>query len=337
MPMMMLLALMFAVAQEKPPAEQEEQQTVPVEPWPPSQDLRGLRPGFDPLHPVTPRPLDRGPLRISSNSLFHGLFGLLPMESAETLEEGRFEIGVTEDFSSGKLDVTTSDYFLRYDALLVETNLVARAGFQGDWELTVGVDASNLLEKNDDIILTRGGKVLIAEGRRSTTLGDLRLGAKKRILSIGTQGALGVGVGVKIPVSRQNEDLLSSGAVDFATTLLYSQEIGPFTLHVNVGAILPGDVQVFEEEVETRNALTFGTSVVYAFAAWGGLYGQVQGNQSLFEDSDDSIAILTDTVFTGHLGARVRLGSYVIDVSAGTGFGDQASELILTLGIRVPL
>lgn len=323
-------------SQEGPDADPNEPR-ITVEQWPPQEDLRELEPGFDPLHPVPPRPLDRTPLRISSNNLLHGLFGLLTLESAETIEEGRFDVGVYEDFSSGKLDVVNPDYFFRYEASLLETNLVARVGFYNDWELIGGLDVSNLLEETDDIILARRGKIIIAEGSRSTAVGDLRLAAKKRLLSIGAHGSAGVVLGVKIPISRSNEDLLSSGAVDLAGSLLFTQDLGPFTFHLNAGAIIPGDIQLFEEEVETRNAVTFGLAAVYAFAPWGTLHAQVQGNQSVFEDSSDSIAILDETVLTAHVGTKLRVGSYFLDLSIGSGFNDRSSDRILTIGFGLPL
>src|SRR5205807_1806784 len=120
-------------------------------------------------------------------------------------------------------------------------------------------------------------------------------------------------VGTKIPLSRSRQDLLSSGGVDVAAGVVWTEEVAPFTFHVNLGAIIPGKVQVFEESVDTRNAITFGAAAVYTFAEWGALIAQVQGNQSVFKNSNDSIAILNKMVFTGHLGGRFRIGSYFLE------------------------
>jgi hypothetical protein len=138
-------------------------------------------------------------------------------------------------------------------------------------------------------------------------------------------------LGVKIPVSRSKEDLLTSGGVDFAAALLFTYELGPFVVHVNVGAILPGDIQVFEEDVEARSALTFGFSAACRVAEWAVLVLQVQGHQSMFRSGGDTIRNMDDLVLSIHGGARIRVGSYFVDGSIGTGVGDEASDLVFTL------
>src|ERR1043165_5011560 len=139
---------------------------------PPQQDVDTMKPGFDPLHPAPQRPLSPPPLRLSSDTLFHALFGFLPLEGAETLDEGRFEIGLYEQLSSGKLDITTTDYFFHYDATRFESTLVARLGLYGDWDVAAKVDVSNLLENQGDIILIRQGRSLVEQGTRGTSVGN---------------------------------------------------------------------------------------------------------------------------------------------------------------------
>lgn len=304
---------------------------------PPQEDVDAMRPGFDPLHPVPQRPLSPAPLRISSNNLFQSLFGYLPVESADTLDDGRFEVGLEMQTSSGKLNVSTPDYFFHYDATLVETALAARMGLYGDWDVGLRLELSNLLENKGDIILIRQGKALVKQGTRSTALSDVDLWTKKRLLSTGEEGALSIVVGTKIPVSRSHEDLLTSGGVDFAASLVWTEALAPFTFHVNVGALVPGKVQVFEEEVDTRNALTFGAAVAYTFAEWGTVLAQVQGNQSVFKDSTTSIAILHKTVATAHFGGRFRIGSYFLEASVGFGLTDQSSDLVILASLSLPL
>lgn len=330
------LTIWLAAAAQGSPPLQEEQEKIPVERGPSVEDLERLRPGFDPLHLVRQRPLSRAPMRVSSNNLLHALFGFLPLESAETLEEGRLDVGLFEDISSGSLEIITADWFFRYDATLLESNLVARAGFAGDWELVAGIDVSNLLENDGDIILARQGQLLIRQGDRGMAVGDFRLSGKKRLFSVGEHGSAGAIVGLKIPVSRGETDLLTSGGVDLAVGLLFTQDLGALTLHVNVGAIVPGDIELFDGEVETGNALTFGAAAVYEFAPWGALTGQLQGHQSVFQDSLDSIAILDELVVTGHLGGKFRIGSYFLDASVGTGFTDQSSDTIFTISFTMP-
>jgi hypothetical protein len=325
------LALALAAAQNP-----QDEGRPPVQ-LPPREDVDSMRPGFDPLHPVPQRPLGATPLRLSSNNLFHALFGFLPLESAETLEEGRFEIGLQEQISTGQLDVASSDYFFHYDATRAETSLILRLGIYADWEVGAKVDVSNLLEDEGDIILVRQGRVLVREGTRGTALGNFGLWTKKRLLSTGEQGAVSLLVGTKIPASQSKTDLLSSGGVDVAANLVWTEEFAPFTLHVNVGGMVAGKVRVFEEDVETRPVFTYGAAAVYTFAEWGALVGQIQGNQSVFKDSHDSIAILDKMVVTAHLGGRFRIGSYFLEVSAGTGLTDQSADLMIQVSLSLPL
>jgi hypothetical protein len=276
-------------------------------------------------------------MRISSNNIFHSLFGFLPVESAETLEEGRVNVGLEMQTSSGKLDVSTADYFFHYDATLVETALAARVGISGDWDAGLRVDVSNLLEDSGDIILIRQGKTLVRQGTRGTSVGDVNVWTKKRILSTGEQGALSILIGSKVPVSRSHDDLLTSGGVDVGASVLWTEELAPFAFHVNLGVLIPGKVQVFEERVDTRNALAFGAAVSYTFADWGLILAQVQGNQSVFKDSNDSIAILNKTVATAHVGGRFRIGSYFLEASVGFGLTDQSSDLVILASLSLPL
>ncbi|MBI2930418.1 MAG: hypothetical protein HYY16_02100 [Planctomycetes bacterium] len=318
-------------------AAQTQEDKLPVEKWPPDDGPDELRPGWDLFHLVPQQPLPRSPFRISSNNLLHAMFGFLPMESAHIMEEGRMDVVLNEDISYGKLQVVTPDIFFRYDAMLLETNFELRAGLYDDWEVHFGVDMSNLLEENDDIILTHTGGLLIQEGDRTTTLGDFRLAVKRHLFSLGSDGECALIAGTKIPLSRSKQDLLTSGGVDFAANLLYTQMLGPLAFHVNVGAIIPGDIQTFESDVDTRNALAFGVGMTFQFADWGLLALQFQGNQSVFGDSDSSIAPLDDAVLSVHGGTRLRLGSYFLELSAGSGLNDRSSDWIVTTAFVVPL
>ncbi|HYE98106.1 MAG TPA: DUF3187 family protein, partial [Planctomycetota bacterium] len=164
-----------------------------------------------------------------------------------------------------------------------------------------------------------------------------RLWSKKRLFGTGEKGAISILVGGKIPLSRSKEDLLTSGAVDFAASLLWTEDFGPVAFHASVGAILPGDVKVFEEDVDTRNALTFGLGAAVKFAEWGVLVAQVQGSQSVFEDSADSISIFDEMPMSAHGGGRFRIGSYVLEAGVGTGLTDQSADLILQFSLTLPL
>lgn len=314
-----------------------QEERIPVENWPPQQNPEEMAAGFDPLRLVTERPVSTSPLRISNNSTLHSLFGILPLESATPLEEGRVELGLFEDVSSASLEIINSEFLFRYDAVLLESNLEVRAGMEDGWEFHAGLDISNLLEQDDDIVLIHNGTVLINAGQRGLALGDLRLGMKKSLFEFGEKGNAGFVIGSKIPLSRSNNDLLTSGGVDFAASLLASQDMGGLTLHVNLGAIVPGDVEVFEEDVDTTNALTFGVGAVIPFETWGVLALQLQAHQSLFHDSDDSLGILDENVATAHAGIRARIGSYFLELSLGSGLTDTSSDSVITLSFLFPL
>ena len=144
-------------------------------------------------------------------------------------------------------------------------------------------------------------------------------------------------MGTKIPASRSHSDLLSSGGVDVAASLVWTEDVAPFTFHVNLGALIPGKVQVFDENVDTRNAVTFGAAAVYTFTEWGSLVAQVQGNQSVFKDSNSSIAVLNKMVVSAHLGGRFRIGSYFVEASVGTGLTDQSADLVIQISLSLPL
>ena len=55
----------------------------------------------------------------------------------------------------------------------------------------------------------------------------------------------------------------------------------------------------------------------------------------MFTSSLGSVAILDSWGGSMHLGARVRIGSYQIQLSAGRGLGDLDTDLIGTVGIQL--
>jgi len=295
------------------------------------------------LYLVPQRPLEPDPLRISNNNLFHAMFGFLPMESARVPEEWRLDVGIFTDISSGKLSITESPGFLfRYDATLLEVNLDSRLSIPGGWQAMLGLDLSDLLEESQqDILLTHSSRgTFIPASTRSTGVGDLRLGLKKSLFRFGPedrQGTLGAAIGAKIPISTDKDDLLTSDGFDFALSALYTQEFAPVSIHVNVGALFPEDARVFAQKVETQIAFTAGLAVVYPFNEWGALIAQFQMNQSVFNDSANSLGILDDTVGTLSSGVRFRVGSYFLELSGGTGINDQSSDLVITVAFWVPV
>lgn len=334
---MIIIALLATLlpAQEGPPAPQGPER-IPVEKIEPRQDLETQRPGGDLFHLVPQRPLPRTPLSASSESFLHALFGFLPLESALPLEDGRIDVALRESVSSGRLAITTTDYFFRYDALLAETAFDVRFGLGDAWEFRACLDVSNLLEDEGDIVLARRGVALLAEADRSTGLGDLRLGVKRSLLVLDSEFILTAQAGVKLPLGRE-EDLLTSGGVDVGAALVATQWIGDLAIHLQAGFLWPGEPRVFEEHVEVRPAFTLGLALTYPFATWGLLAIQAQGHQSVFTGSDDSLPILDEAVVAVYGGARFRIGSYFLELGGGGGVGDQSSERIFSLSLVVPL
>jgi len=293
-------------------------------------------PGLHPPRAIESRELGSAPARISSNHLLHSLFGILPMESALPLLPWRIEAGIWQDISSGKLDVVDDEYFFHYDATLLETNFEFRLGLPAGFEATIGFDLSDLLQDDGKIILERNpGDFLIEPGERGVGLGDVRFRLKKSILSNESR-AFGIVAGVKIPVSTDREDLLTSEGVDIAASALFTQRWGPVTVHVNFGGVLPGRARVFGEEVETQPSVFFGASLVWKFEQWGAAILQFQGNQSVFQGSFDSVRILEDFVASVHLGGRFRIAGSFLEPTIGMGLTGRSSDFVATVGIVVP-
>jgi hypothetical protein len=329
----LVLGLFFAVFEGY--AQDEEELPVEIPEF--IKDPEEMEKGFNILYPLPQGLIPTKPLRVAGANLFHMMFGFVPMEQAEVMEFGRLSFDYRTNFYSGKFDYTSSDYFIRYDADFLENRFEVRYAFAEEWEGWISVDVSYLFEDEGDVIVVRQGEELIEEGIRHSGIGNFNLGLKKEIYRTGFEGVFSGGIVAKVPLGWQKDNLLTSGGADFLISGYYTQPLGNFILHINTGFLFAGEPIVFREQVRLKKPFILGLSCVYKFSEDVVGIAQFQGNQSIFRDSDSSIAVFKGFVGSVHLGSRIRVGSYMLEVSGGMGLNEKSSEYVFSIGFGLPL
>ena len=119
--------------------------------------------------------------------------------------------------------------------------------------------------------------------------------------------------GIKIPIGSTSKRL-STGHADFGTAFAVTGDLGRWSVNVNGGVIVPGDVEFFPALDPTPMAAV-GASVGYRFRTTS-LWLQLQWEQSPLRDATD--LTLTDDVYDVSLGVRFPLARGVRGYFAAT-------------------
>lgn len=298
----------------------------------PQQDEHGSNLLY--LGEVSKLPLD--PLRVHNNHQLHNLFYIPPMEGAETLEAGTWALRLGLDMSNGSGREVDARFFYNYKGTMFQTDWQARYGLGEGTEVGAVFDFSELFGSSEKTVVARDGKELVREGSRAAGIGDIVFSLKKRLIwEEGSPEGLSVTVALKVPVDNTRNDLLTSGEIDTAVQAAYSHKLGDVLAHVDFGFVIPGRDKVFLEDVTLRDPFTIGAGMAWPVDPQWVVLGQIQGHQSVFDQSQRSLSILDDNLFSIHGGARTRIGSYFLESSLGKGIGSHASSSIFTLSLEV--
>lgn len=289
------------------------------------------------FYPFQQPHLDTSPFPTLGRNLMLALFGYRTIEEAALLREDKVKLNTSIGFSTGKERIVTTDYFFNYNAtlLLVQGQLLIPVGDV----VTINVDQTmgDLLEKsNEKIVLARKGKEIIGSRVRNFGLESLDLGLKLKLMTIFGSGTLSMKFDLRIPESSK-DTLLTSGGADTHVRLLASETVGSFSVHINLGLMSPGTPDIFEQAVTTQQALTYAGALVFKVSENVALGVQADLYESVFEDTNDSVAIFNKSSGIVGAGARIRIGSYLFRIFIGQGVGKIAADFSLTLGLDLEL
>lgn len=298
------------------------------------KDPQEIKPQHSILHLVPQRPINLSPLKLSYNSNLNSLFGFSPMEEARTIQEGTWDTSYFMDISTISIRESTSRFFLNYKVTLTEHKFTFRYGIEDGWEGIVSINGGELFETSGDAVLVRDGKAVIKAGSRGTGLGDLALGVKKSILNVGSDGHLAAIALIKVPISFDKNDLITSVGVDTNYMLAFTQNMNNLTVHANLGILVPGEADVFDQPVNLTTPLFAGISALLKISDDIIFVGQAQANQSVFSTKKDSVEILEGMTGTVTGGLRFRLGSYMIEAALGSGFNKESTKMLFAIGFQ---
>ncbi len=138
---------------------------------------------------------------------------------------------------------------------------------------------------------------MVIEGKSGTRMGDIRLAAKRALISSDSY-TLSVKGDVEIPVSDAKKGY-SNGSVDAGISILLDKKISDRTMtYWNLGVVFPGDVRG-HERVDLDNFLHGGAAVL-------SLLLQLQGHSGIYPDTE--ISAVDGTAVLIAFGGRYHTG-----------------------------
>ncbi|MBI5664990.1 MAG: DUF3187 family protein [Nitrospirae bacterium] len=133
---------------------------------------------------------------------------------------------------------------------------------------------------NDFLYEVRRDGKLIIEGERGTRLGDIRLAAKKPLMSA-SDYKLSVKGDIEAPVSSAKKGY-SNGSMDSGISLLFDKRISDSTMtYWNLGAVFPGDVKG-HEDLNLNNYVNGGIAVETVLKKNLDLIVQLHGQSEIY-------------------------------------------------------
>jgi hypothetical protein len=276
------------------------------------------------------------PLPVPRLSFFHAALEVPPLDTASTLSPGAFYLRAESSHARSVDRQTIDGVESRFDGLyhdwvafklaagvLPRLEAFTRVALAG-WDETL--DKFTLLDSNGDAIVENEAGVVLMESasNRHDNVSDVVAGAKvqlARVDEIGFDFALAASV--KIPVSRPT-DLTNAGTTDLNFTLLATRDLGPVTVHLNLGGGIPfGNQNLFVDSanVDLNAFIHGGAAIAWPVLENLTLVAQLEANTTAFRD----VEFLDGPPVTVLGGLRQRFGRFFLEAGGGTGLTPHAS------------
>ncbi len=195
------------------------------------------------------------------------------------------------------------------EANTVRLSLDIRGGL---WDcVEVGALATALHYDDLSLVVARNRQSLLPGNEIVPGLGDTELFARVKILQ-NPDKITGLSAALRAKFNTgSDEDLLSTGSMDYGVNLLYSRKWRRVTLHANAGYVMPGDMKSLEDTIDLSGFFTWGIgAAVPTFQKRVSWLLQVQGHSSPF---DTGIGDLDDHVIFGVAGARTYWNRFTFE------------------------
>lgn len=251
------------------------------------------------------------PLRLRDLTGFYSLIMSHPMEGAGFLSHTHLSFDGSVDYVPYKIKGRSSDWFADMEASTIRISLDIRGGL---WDRAeVGVLATALHYEDLSLVVARNRQSLLPGNKIASGLGDTEFFARVKILQ-SPDKISGLTAALRAKFNTGNdEDLLSTGSMDYGVNLLYSRKWRRVTLHANAGYVLPGDVESLEDTIALSGFFTWGFgAAVPTFRKRVTWLMQVQGHSSPFDTGIDDLD--QHTIF-GVVGARTYWNRFTFEAA----------------------
>lgn len=209
-------------------------------------------------------------------------------------------------------------------------------GFLDSYHDTLGLpDYGRNARPDDDFLyeIRRDGK-LIVEGKTGVKLGDIRLTAKKPLISYDDM-KLSLRGDIELPTGSAKKGY-GNGSVDAGVALLLDTKISDdFMTYLNFGAVFPGDLKGYEN-IKLEDFIHGGFAVETTFRKGYSLIAQLQGQSRIYPKTD-LLAVDYGTYLLS-LGGRYISGRNLFELSFTEDINSSgAPDFILNISYKVRL
>ncbi|MDO8282669.1 MAG: DUF3187 family protein [Thermodesulfovibrionia bacterium] len=195
-------------------------------------------------------------------------------------------------------DMEVTELNLRYKKVLydsveigVDIPIIALSGgfmdgFLDSYHKTLGLpDYGRGARPDDDFLyeIRRDGK-LIVKGKTGVALGDIRLTAKKPLIS-SDEMKLSLMGDIELPTGSAKKGY-GNGSIDAGVALLFNRKISDdFMAYLNLGSVFPGDLKGYED-IKLEDFIHGGVAVETTLKEKYSLILQLQGQSRIYPRTD---------------------------------------------------
>ncbi|MBI5360032.1 MAG: DUF3187 family protein [Planctomycetes bacterium] len=274
------------------------------------------------------------PMETSRNNMFHSTLNVPPMQGARTLPESHLVLMSGMEISQNNFSRYGSGGKNIYNARLYEWFMEANYGITHEFELTTKATIGFLSEIDKDVLIWQDNLQIVPEGQRSIGPSDLYVGMKwepSRFRGEDEFSGLAIASSFKVPMAA-DEDMLTSGTVDWNINFIGSKRFDRLIFHGNLGyTFLFRGQSIFAKQINFNDFVTFGFAGVYMISDNMSLIAQIEGNTSAFANDID---VLNSAVTTLTAGLKYRLREdWLLQMGLGVGLGNQSSDFIGNFGL----
>jgi hypothetical protein len=255
------------------------------------------------------------------------------MEGGEPLRKGKVLLATSFDYNASEFEDYEA-WALGYNAYLMQSTLQLAYGVSDSVELRLDLSTSTLRERSseDEIYLFEGTTQYIGHEERHWGFQDAVLSLKVRLLQgqERSHSALSGALALRFPLS-DDEDFLTTQAVDASVNLMATQKVLGAYLHANLGYVYTGDEDLFLRSLDIDEVITFGVGFIVPLSENLSFGAQLQGCQNAFQEID----VYDRTCLFALSGFKFTVGGILLELTAGSGLNEESGDLMCHFSVSI--